>query len=181
MINIRMVLLWMGILPGFIGIVPELMAGEARAVEMKFKAQLIWGTDGQKPENQPKLKEVASKLRDKLKMFRWQNYFEIDQENFIVKNHGAGITSMSRKCVIEVKHLDKEDIEVRLYGEGKHIKTVKQPLPKNEFLILAGPIQENQNDAWFVALSWSEPAPPNPARATTNVISRATNAVVPKK
>lgn len=131
------------------------IAADTGPAEMNFKAVLIWGTDGDKPANRPKLKEVDPKIREKLRVFRWKNYFEVDQENFKVKRGGSNITSMSRKCVIEVKHLGYENFEVMLYGEGKLVCTHRQRLPRTEYLFLAGDAKEARNTAWMVALSWS--------------------------
>ena len=128
--------------------------------ELKFKAQLIWGTDYEKPANNPKIKELDKKLREKIrkvKIFRWKNYFEVDQENFSVRPHQSAITSMSHKCVIELKHLDKNDVEVRLYGQGQLVNTVRQCLPRGEYLLLAGDDKDKYNDMWIVAISRSDP------------------------
>jgi hypothetical protein len=138
-----------------LGCLGNLTAADTGPAEMKFKAILIWATDGEKPANKPKLKQLDEKMREKLKVFRWKNYFEVDQENFSVKRSKSNITCMSRKCVIEVKHLGYENFEVMLYGEGKLVCTHRQHLPRTEYLFLAGDAKEARNDAWLVALTWT--------------------------
>jgi len=40
---------------------------------------------------------------------------------------------------------------VKIFGEGKHLRTVRQPIPPGEMLVLAG---DDKNDtAWFVVLT----------------------------
>ena len=147
------------LLAGFCLFVNRLPAADGQPSDLKFRAQLIWGTDEDKPKDKPKIKELDPKLREnmrKLKLFRWKNYYEIDQENFRVPENGNKISSISRKCVIEVTHLGNADIEVKLYGEGKLVQTVRQALPMGEHLILAGHDKEKYNDCWLVALSQVE-------------------------
>ena len=82
--------------------------GRVWAADLQFKAQLIWGTDEEKPKDNPKIKDLDEKLREKikkLKLFRWKNYYQIDQESFKVPEKGSKITCVSQKCVIEVAHL----------------------------------------------------------------------------
>ena len=159
MTSSRMVRWPVFLLLGFCVLTGRLAGADGLPSDLKFKAQLIWGTDDEKPKDKPKIKELDPKLREKmrkLKLFRWKNYYEIDQENFRVPENGNKLTSISRKCVIEVTHLGKADIEVKLYGEGKLVQTVRQALPIGEHLILAGHDKEKYNDCWLVALSQVE-------------------------
>ena len=145
------VLLW-----GFCLFLATLSGVEGLSADLKFRAQLIWATDEEKPKDKPKIKELDPKLRDKLrncKVFRWKNFYEIDQENFKVADKGSKITSVSRKCVIEVTHLGGCVIEVKLYGEGTLVSTVRHSLPKGEYLIISGDVKDKTTDAWLVALS----------------------------
>ena len=83
-------------------------ASRASAADLQFKVQLIWGTDEEKPKDNPKIKDLDDKLREKikkLKLFRWKNYFQVDQESFKVAEKGSKTTCISQKCVIEVTHL----------------------------------------------------------------------------
>lgn len=150
--------LWMGLvtcLIGWTGI-------DARAADLKLKAQLIWGTDEDKPKK-PHVAELDPKLRDKLKLFKWRNYFEIkdprylEQQDFGVPPFGSKRVKISDLCEIEVKHLGGANIEVKLIGEGRLVQSVKNSLPKGEYLFLAGNVKEKNTDAWIVALSMANP------------------------
>ena len=63
---------------------------------------------------------------------------------------------MSEKCELELKLVDDFTLEVKLFGEGKLTKTVRQSvqaLRQGELAILAGDSKEKFGDAWFVVLS----------------------------
>jgi hypothetical protein len=133
---------------------------EVQAAKLKLKAQLIWGTDHEKPKNDPNIKELDPKLRDKLRkirLFSWKNFFEVDRQFLNLPHLGSNITSLSHECVIEVEHLGNTNIKVRLYGEGKLVQTVSQNLPKGEYLILAGDVKKKITERWIIALSVADP------------------------
>ena len=49
------------------------------AGEAIYQVQLIWGTDGEKPKDQP-LKDIDPKLQERLKgVFKWKNYYEVSR------------------------------------------------------------------------------------------------------
>lgn len=123
----------------------------AAAPEMNLKAQLVWGTDGGKPKDQT-LKDLDQKTKERLKkVFKWKDYFEVDQQGFKVATASKKRVRMSSKCEIEVENLGSSTVEVKLYGEGKMVVRRKEALPEGELLVMAG---EDKNDtAWFVVLS----------------------------
>ncbi len=122
----------------------------AFANEQKFAAKLIWGTDEAKPTD-AKLKEVDPKLKEKFaNVFKWKHYFEVDQQHFAVTEGANKRQVMSPKCDIEVKNEGKGIYEVKLWGEGKCIKKVRQAIPAGEILVLAG--DDKNATAWFVVL-----------------------------
>ena len=133
---------------------------ETRAGDLKLKAQLIWATDEEKPKDK-KLKEVESKLADKLRrVFKWKNYFEVSSQNVILPPNAPQKVAMSRKCELELKRVDDATIEFKLVGEGKHVTTVRQRvklLLQGEPSILAGDYKERYDDAWFVVVSLAAP------------------------
>jgi hypothetical protein len=133
---------------------------ETRAGDLKLTVQLIWGTDEEKPKEK-KLKEVESKLADKLRrVFKWKNYFEVSNQNVILPTNAPQKLAMSRKCELELKRVDAEIVELKLVGEGKHVKTVRQRvklLLQGEYSILAGDDKEKYDDAWFVVISLAAP------------------------
>lgn len=130
----------------------------ASAADFKVRAQLIWGTDDAKP-TKPYVKELDPKLRSKLRLLKWRNYFEIKDPRFLDNQTFSLATGVSKRvriselCEIEVKHLGGSNIEVKLIGEGRLVQKVSQALPKGEYLFLAGNVKEKTNEAWIVALS----------------------------
>ena len=133
---------------------------ETRAGDLKLRTRLIWGTDEEKPEDK-KLKEVESKLADKLhRFYKWKNYFEVRSTNVILVANAPQKVAMSRKCELELKRVDEATVELKLVGEGKHVKTVRQPvklLLQGEYFIFGGDDKEKYNDAWFVVISLAAP------------------------
>jgi len=133
---------------------------ETRAGDLKLRAQLIWATDEEKPKDK-KLKEVESKLADKLRRFyKWKNYFEVSSQNVILPPNAPQKLAMSRKCELELKRVDEATIELKLVGEGKHVKTVRQrvkPLLEGEYSIFGGDDKDKDGDAWFVVISLAAP------------------------
>jgi hypothetical protein len=145
--------LWLGML------LAGVCLGAPGTEELNLKAQLIWGTDEDKP-NDAKLKELDHRLRDKLRrVFKWKNYFEVNLQRCSLPPNVAKRIRMSNKYEIEVKYL-RDQVEVKSYGEGKFLKKILQPtasLLAGEFLVLAGDDKEKYEDAWFVVISAEKP------------------------
>lgn len=130
----------------------------AWAGDIHLKIQLIWGTDEPKPKDpKHKLREVDKLVREKIskvgKVFSWKNYFEVKQADVVLPPQGSQNVEMSSKCRLEIRHLNASHLEVKLFGEGRLVQTVRHNLPKGEFLFLAGDTKDGANDAWIVALS----------------------------
>ena len=122
---------------------------------MNLLVQLVWGTDGPKPEGKS-LKDVDQAIRDKLRgVFRWKNYFEVERREFPVAAGSVSKVRISPKCEIEVLNLGKSKIEVNLYGENRKVVTKRQVLKPVELLVLAG--DDEDNTAWFVVIRRQEP------------------------
>jgi hypothetical protein len=123
------------------------MASEA---EVGLLAQLVWATEGTKPDDK-KLKEVDSVTRDKLRgVFRWREYFEIARKEFKVSSARLARVRLSPKCEIEVERVGNEIFEVKLFGEGKMVVKQRQSLKPVELLVLAG--DDKDDAAWFVVI-----------------------------
>ena len=116
---------------------------------IKFDTQLIWGTNDKKPEDRD-LKDVDAKLIDKLKaVFKWKNYYTVEKKALAVPLKGAGKVKLSDKCELELQDLGNMMFEVRLLGEGKLVKTMRQQITSD--LVIAG---DDKNDtAWFVVIA----------------------------
>ena len=119
--------------------------------DLNLQAQLVWGTNNEKPDD-PKLKEVDPSVAEKLrKVFKWKNYFEVKRQNFTVAVGSPKRVKMSDDCEIEVQNLGSSSIEVKLYGKGKLAVRKTQKISPSELLVLAG--DDKDDTAWFVVLS----------------------------
>ncbi|MBM3832752.1 MAG: hypothetical protein FJ403_05660 [Verrucomicrobia bacterium] len=130
------------------------------ADELKLRVQLVWGTnekDAQKRD--PSLKEVDPKLAERLKkVFKWEHYYVVKNKQtdalpnpVVIRAGKPEKLPLSEKCEIEIKNLGFPMLEVKLFGQGVLVKTVKQPVSPDD-LIIGG--DESKNDtAWFVVIS----------------------------
>ena len=128
----------------------------AHAAEVNLKAQLIWGTDGDKPPT-ASYKELDGAIKKKLcRVFKWKNYFEISQQPAAITSTASKRLKMSPRCEVEVRFVDDTTLEIKLFGEGKLTKTVRQPLKsltQGGIAVIAGDAKDNVDDAWFVVFS----------------------------
>ncbi|MBM3837694.1 MAG: hypothetical protein FJ398_06975 [Verrucomicrobia bacterium] len=139
--------------PLFLGLVFTLgiESAEPKGGDRKFEAQLIWGTDKEKPDD-PKLKKVDPELVAGLqKIFRWAHYYQVTNVTFVVplKPKPGTRVKLSDKCDIEVSDKGKPMTEVKLFGEEKLVRTINQAIP--QCLVIGGDVP-NQT-AWFVVLT----------------------------
>jgi len=128
----------------------QLLAADPDKPEQKFVAILVWGTDGDKPDDK-ELKEVDSALREKFqKIFKWKNYYEVSRTNVAVKVGESKHIKLSKKCEVKIHQTEKEGMDVELFGEGKSVYKGKTSMPLKDILTLAG--HEKNENAWFVVL-----------------------------
>jgi hypothetical protein len=122
------------------------------AADAKFEAQLIWATND-KISPDPKHKEVEPEIRKKIGELplKWENYFEINRQQFSVVQSGTNQVTLSEKCTVVVKRLGDQKVEVSLCGKkGQTCYTRTQPLPKSDILVLGG--NAPNATAWLVTL-----------------------------
>lgn len=118
--------------------------------EVKYRATLIWGTDGAKPDD-PNLKDLDEHFRAKLKkVFKWNNYYEVKNLPFAIKPGDKKRFQLSDKCELEVEHSATEGMIVELIGEGKSVKKVKQAMPLTDWIVVGG--DDKNATAWFVII-----------------------------
>lgn len=134
------------VLLGWVGV-----TGMAAAKEIKLDAQLVWGTNDDKAPN-PDQKPVSADVEKRLKAlpFKWQHYYEMKRRQITVAHQATQRVSMSRDCVIEVKFLEGDQVEVTLFGKGEFLGRIKQKLPPGETLVLGG--NAPNFTGWFVVL-----------------------------
>jgi hypothetical protein len=136
---------------GIVCFVASSFQARSGSTDLNLQAQLVWGTNKEKPDD-PILKEVDSSVAEKLrKVFKWRNYFEVKRQNFTVPVGSPKKIKMSDDCEIEVQNLGNSSIEVKLYGRGKLAVRKTQKISPSELLVLAG--DDKDDTAWFVVLS----------------------------
>ena len=124
----------------------------APAADLKFEAQLIWGTN-EKESPDPKHKPIAPDIKKKLEglPLKWANWFVVNKQTFSVPPGGIKRVALSEKCEIEVKDLGHSKIEVTHYGKGKEVWKGAQELPKGEIFPVLGGNAPNAT-AWLMVL-----------------------------
>lgn len=120
--------------------------------EAKFELQLVWATNDKRSPND-KHKDVSPERRKRLEQLqlKWANYFEVNQKEFGVGDHGTKKVPISEKCSVSVKDLGGKKFEVIWYGKNDNVVGKQtQPLAKSEVLILGG--NAPGATAWFIIL-----------------------------
>jgi len=119
--------------------------------DLALQAQLIWGTDHEKPAEK-NLKPIDPEIDKRLRrIFKWQNYFEVSQTNFVVVAAKPSVVDMSRECRIEVARQSGGEFEIQLFGKGKLVVRKRQRILPGETIVLAG--DDKDYNAWFVILT----------------------------
>ena len=124
----------------------------AQQAEMKLRAYLVWGTDDDKLPEGKNYKRVEADIERKLKglPLKFKHYFEVSRTNFTLEPNLAKRVPISEKCALEVKGAPNSNVEVALFGKGKEAARQKQPLPKDETLVVSG--NAPNSTAWLVVL-----------------------------
>lgn len=128
--------------------------GHSHAENARVELYLVWGTNAEKssdPSHKPLPDDLGNELR---KMCKWQNYFVINRTNVTLLKQEPRKTEMSKKCVIEMKLLEGQRLEVQLIGEGIKRDKVIKPLSKKKSITFAG--QDKNDTAWFVIIKQTE-------------------------
>lgn len=123
-----------------------------QAGDLHFQAQLIWGTNDEKPAG-CKFKEVDDETRKRLAELplKWKHLYEVNRTNVVVARKESRKVAMSDKNALEVKVLDGKKVEVSLYGKkGDLVGKQTQPLPTGEILVLGG--NAPNATCWLVTL-----------------------------
>lgn len=125
--------------------------------ETHFVAELIWGTNSEKPADKD-FKPISPDLKKRLRrVFKWQNYFEIKRKDFTASPDKPSRVEMSRECRLDVASVGANEYEIQLYGKGVLVVTKRQRIQPGEIVVLAG--DDKEDDAWFVVLSLAKTPP----------------------
>ncbi|MBL9129103.1 MAG: hypothetical protein JNL97_15745 [Verrucomicrobiales bacterium] len=118
---------------------------------LPLQAQLIWGTDSEKPAEKS-LAPIPPDLDKRLRrIFKWQNYFEVTRTNFVVATSKPSQIEMSRECRIEIAHQAGGEVEIQLFGKGRLVVKKRQRFVPGETVVIAG--DDKDYNAWFVVLT----------------------------
>jgi hypothetical protein len=138
--------------------------GQAADAGLKVHSQLVWGTDGAKPDGQD-LPELDAKLKGKLGHLRWKNYWVVKAQDTEVATKDAKQGNQARlgKCLVELRRIGNSQIEVKIFNAGpekslKLIQTVCEPIEKLKnggAIVIGGDSKDTWNDAWLVVLTES--------------------------
>ncbi|MGE3312466.1 MAG: hypothetical protein AB7O66_21065 [Limisphaerales bacterium] len=141
-----------------LGLNALLLGAPARAADadtLHLQAQLIWGTDSDKPADST-LKPIPQDLDKRLRrIFKWRNYFEVSQTNFVVASTQPARVDMSRECRVEVARQSSGEVEIQLFGRGKLVVRKRQHIVPGETVVIAG--DDKDYNAWFVVLNPQKP------------------------
>ena len=128
--------------------------------DLQVQAQLVWGTNNPKPDGS-KYTALDPKGREKLRQFKWQNYWVVNQTVSKIDIQKPSRMTLSGKCAVDIKDLGNGTAEIRLFelkpgSEPKLVKPVHHSLAalrKGEYCILAGDDKSVWDDAWFVIVT----------------------------
>lgn len=127
------------------------MVGEAKvsAASSTLEVQLVWGTNDDSSSD-PKHKPLEAPLAKKLGMFKWKNYFTVNRQKLSLSGGTEKKIRLSKRCEIEVKHLDGHRYEINVFGEGKHVRKIIEKITTEDSLVIAG---DDKNDCgWFILI-----------------------------
>lgn len=143
---------WIAIIAVFSILLPVCIGGD-----LNLRVQLVWGTDGTPPKD-TNYTQLEPQIKGKLsRIFKWKNYFLIHEQRVVIGTQGDDKRlKLSTKCEIEMKRVDEATLQIKLFGEGRWTKTIRQSikaLERGELAVLAGDDKNNYADAWFVVIS----------------------------
>jgi hypothetical protein len=104
--------------------------------DLKLEAQLILGSNDEKPKDAG-LKPVAKDIEKKLKHLplKWEHYYVESGKKFTVASDGNKKISLSKTCVVSVKNLGQERVELTLVDQDKTVGRITQSLRKGQTLV----------------------------------------------
>jgi hypothetical protein len=151
--RMTLVLLW---LIGSAG----LSATSAQEQALTYYVQLIRGTDAEMPPS-PEARLVGPALDQRLRVFKWRNYWEIDHRTVVLQPGSKNRQRLTPKREVEIALTSPHNMTVSIYNEGKLSRRRKQAADTPFFI--AGGDHDNA-ESWFIVVRRD-----NPEMAQANV------------
>lgn len=130
----------------------------------KYRIQLVWGTDVQRPAGKDAMKPLDPATSARLRQLRWTNYFVTKTEFATPDSKEHRRVTLSDRCAVDLKEVEGGKLEVRMLSlkPGSEPKQVAsravglEALKKGEMMIYAGDSKDRWDDCWLVIVD--EPA-----------------------
>lgn len=125
-----------------------------------IRAQLVWGTDGAKPEGY-EYRELNAEMRNKLiNNLRWKNYYILKSEERPVTKEPCRF-SLSERCSVGLKPNGKGSVEVQIFNpmaakptEPVFTESVSlDSLQKGHGVVIGSNSKDRWDDAWLVIVT----------------------------
>jgi len=143
------------------GLVAALLA-DARASELKLKAELVWGTDDSSPPNK-NYQPLAPALREKVRQLRWKNYIVVNSATSSPAKDSKKV-ELSERCALTIKDLGNGQIQVSIFNPKAEKPTepvatkvlAADKLKQGHAYIIGGDSKDRWDDAWLVFITSGE-------------------------
>lgn len=136
------------------------MALALNAGGVVVRAQLVWGTDGAKPDGKD-YRELNAEMRTKLiNNLRWKNYYIVKSEERPVAKEPCRF-SLSERCSVGLKPDGKGAVEVQIFNpmaakptEPVFTESVSlESLQKGHGVVIGSNSKDRWDDAWLVIVT----------------------------
>lgn len=129
------------------------MEAAVSAESVKFYVQLVQGTYGDTPPVAGATL-VGNTLGNRLRMFKWKNYWEVKRQTVQVQIGGKARQHLTPKRDVEISLPAADQMTVCIYVEGKLTRKRKQHV-SSAFYIAGG--QNEDTKSWFIVVRRDKP------------------------
>lgn len=144
----------MKVLLGFLVLLGVSAACLAESQPVTLYAQVIRGTDQEKPP-QAGWKPVGPKLSGRLcPKFRWKHYWEVSRKAVQVQPGKSVRIKATPEREVEIELGGSGESEIRLYTAGKLVRKSRQSL-ESKMTIMGG--GSDESESWFIVVRRDKP------------------------
>jgi hypothetical protein len=118
-----------------------------------FYVQLIRGSDADTPPS-PEARLVGPALDQRLRVFKWRNYWEIGHRTVVLKPGSKNRQRLTPQREVEIALSSPQDMTVSIYNEGKLSRRRKQAA-NTAFFITGG--DRDNTESWFIVVRRDNP------------------------